>query len=232
MKPYRMGYDALEEIDFDIGRFLLPEILGEKPPMKTCLVDKATTGKIFHALARALEPQQVAGRYGYLANVPAVILMTSNFSEAERMPYEMELAAYREFLEQLRLPHESTLIIKPHPRDSGEKIQELGRRLGDLFSDVVLLTDPNLFFTPFEVFLIQAFLDENEHQPRDLKIITFSTACLSLPVLFNVEPIIGFGSDIVKRSFFDHYVSGRIKHEHDLELALEAFRQDSYDLAE
>ena len=137
------------------------------------------------------------------------------------MSSEAELVAYREFLENLQLPRESTLIIKPHPRDREEKIQELGRRLSELFDDVVLLTDPSLVFTPFEVFLIQTFLGENLRTPRDLKIITFSTACLSLPILFNLGPIIGFGSEIVKTSFFEDYISGRIKHEHDLLLALQ-----------
>ena len=211
---------VLDEIQFDIGYFLLPEILHETPPMETRLVNKATTGEIFRKLARALDPEQIVAQYGYLAGVPAVILMTSNFSEASRMSSENELVAYREFLERLQLPRESTLIIKPHPRDGEEKVRELGRRLSDMFANVVLLMDQNLFFTPFEVFLIQTFLGENEETPRELKIITFSTACLSLPILFDVRPIIGFGNEIVKTSFFENYISGRLQHEHDLESAM------------
>ena len=211
---------VLEEIQFDIGYFLLPEILHETPPMETRLVNKATTGEIFRKLARALDPEQIVAQYGYLAGVPAVILMTSNFSEASRMSEENELVAYREFLERLQLPRESTLIVKPHPRDGEEKVRELGRRLSDMFANVVLLMDQNLFFTPFEVFLIQTFLGENEETPRELKIITFSTACLSLPILFDVRPIIGFGNEIVKREFFENYISGRLQHEHDLESAM------------
>jgi len=211
---------VLDEIQFDIGYFLLPEILHETPPMETRLVNKATTGEIFRKLARALDPEQIVAQYGYLAGVPAVILMTSNFSEASRMSSENELVAYREFLERLQLPRESTLIIKPHPRDGEEKVRELGRRLSDMFANVVLLMDQNLFFTPFEVFLIQTFLGENEETPRELKIITFSTACLSLPILFDLRPLIGFGKEIVKTSFFENYISGRLQHEHDLESAM------------
>ena len=211
---------VLDEIQFDIGYFLLPEILHETPPMKTRLVNKATTGEIFRKLARALDPEQILAQYGYLANVPAVILMTSNFSEASRMSEENELVAYREFLEGLKLPRESTLIVKPHPRDGEEKVRELGRRLGDMFAKVVLLMDQNLFFTPFEVFLIQTFLGERDETPRNLKIITFSTACLSLPILFDIRPIIGFGNEIVKREFFENYISGRLQHEHDLNSAM------------
>src|SRR6185503_5576879 len=91
---------VLDEIQFDIGYFLLPEILHETPPMETRLVNKTTTGEIFRKLARALDPEQIAAQYGYLAEVPAVIMMTSNFSEASRMSSENELVAYREFLER------------------------------------------------------------------------------------------------------------------------------------
>jgi len=216
--PFRDG--PLDDMQFDIGYFLLPEILRETPPMETRLVNKATTGEIFRKLARALDPEQIVAQYGYLAEVPAVILMTSNFSEALRMSGENELAAYREFLERLQLPRESTLIIKPHPRDGEEKVRELGHRLGDMFANVVLLMDQNLFFTPFEVFLIQTFLREHDETPRNLEIITFSTACLSLPILFDIRPIIGFGNEIVKREFFENYISGRLQHEHDLESAM------------
>jgi hypothetical protein len=97
-----------------------------------------------------------------------------------------------------------------------------------MFAEVVLLTDLNLFFTPFEVFLIQAFLDEKERTPRNLTIITFSTACLSLPILFNVEPIIGFGDEIVKRLFFENYISGRIRHEEDLNLAIQTLTKNAW----
>ena len=212
---------VLDEIQFDVGYFLLPEILRETPPMETRLVNKATTGEIFRKLARALDPEQIVAQYGYLAEVPAVIMMTSNFSEASRMSSENELVAYREFLEKLQLPRESTFIIKPHPRDGEEKVRELGRRVGDMFANVVLLMDQNLFFTPFEVFLIQTFLSESEKTPRNLKIITFSTACLSLPILFDIRPIIGFGNEIVKTSFFENYISGRLQHENDLNSAMQ-----------
>lgn len=210
---------VLDEIDFDIGYFLLPQVLGETPPMKTRLVNKAMTEEIFRKLAGALDPDEVATRYGHLSKGPVVILMTSNFSEAERMSVELEIAAYREFIERLNLPGESTLVIKPHPRDNEEKIRELGRAVSDLFSDVVLLTEQNLFFIPFEVFMIQVFLNNGI---GNLKIITFSTACLSLPILFDIDPIIGFGSEIVRKSFFEDYITGRIRHEHDLQVAVQS----------
>ncbi|MGH9970097.1 MAG: polysialyltransferase family glycosyltransferase [Pyrinomonadaceae bacterium] len=216
---------ALAEVDFDLGYFLLPDILGEEPPMKTRLVRKELTERILRKLAGALDADHIADRYRYISRVPTVVLMTSNFSEAARMSGEKEIVAYRKFLERLKFPRESTLIVKPHPRDSEEKIQELGRALGHLFSDVVLLTDPNLFFVPFEIFLMQTFRGETEKALRDLKIVTFSTACLSLEVLFNLGPIIGFGNELVSKFFYEDYVRGRIRHEHDLQLALQKLAQ-------
>lgn len=216
---------VLREVDFDIGYFLLPDILGQTPPMKTRLVRKEVTERIFRKLAGALDADRIADRFKYISRLPTVILMTSNFSEAARMSGAKELVAYRKFLERLKLPREATLIIKPHPRDGEQKIQELGRALGDLFSDVVLLTDPNLFFVPFEIFLMQIFQGENEKAVSDLKIVTFSSACLSLGVLFNLGPIVGFGSELVSEFFYEAYARGRIRHELDLQMALEKLTQ-------
>jgi hypothetical protein len=211
---------TLAEVDFDIGYFLLPNILGEVPPMDTRLVRKEFTDRIFRKLAAALDADHIADRYKFISRVPTVVLMTSNFSEGERMSFENEILAYKKFLERLDFSRESTLVVKPHPRDSEEKIQELGRVLRSLFSDVVLLMDPNLFFLPFEIFLLQIFRGETEKALRDLKIVTFSTACLSLTTVFNLTPIIGFGSELVSEFFYKDYVQGRIRHERDLQLAL------------
>ena len=216
---------VLGEIDFDIGYFLLPDILGEEPPMTTRLVRKELIKEIFRKLAVELGADQIAAEYGYISRVPAVVLMTSNFSEALKMSEKNEIVAYRKFLEGLKFPRESTLIVKPHPRDGEKKIQRLGRALSDLYSNVVLLTDPNLFFMPFEIFLMQTFRGETEEALGDLKIVTFSTACLSLEVLFNLGPIIGFGNEIVSRFFYDDYIRSRIRHERDLQLALQKLAQ-------
>jgi len=211
---------TLAEVDFDIGYFLLPNILGEVPPMDTRLVRKECTEKVFRKLAAALDANHIADRYKDISRAPTVVLMTSNFSEGKRMSGENEILAYRKCLEQLGFPRESTLIVKPHPRDAEEKIQEVGRVLRSLFSDVILLTDPNLFFIPFEIFLLQIFRGETEKALRDLKIVTFSTACLSLTAFFKLTPIIGFGSELVSEFFYEDYVQGRIRHERDLQLAL------------
>jgi hypothetical protein len=216
---------VLGEVAFDVGYFLLPDILGQQPPMKTQLVNREFTEGIFRKLAARLDADRVAQKYEFISSVPAAVLMTSNFSEAVRMSGEKEIVAYRKFLEQLKLPREATLLIKPHPRDSEEKIQRLSEVLRDLFAEVVLLTDPNLFFIPFEIFLMQIFRGDNEKALRDLKIVTFSSACLSLEVLFHLRPIVGFGRELVGKSFYEPYISGRIRHENDLQIALQKLAQ-------
>jgi len=193
--------------------------------MKTRLVKKEVTEKILQKVSAALDADHIADRYKYISPTLTVVLMTSNFSEARRMSGENEILAYKTFLEQLKFPRESTLIVKPHPRDAEEKIQELGRVLQSIFSNVILLTRPNLFFIPFEIFLLQTFRAETEKALRDLKIVTFSTACLSLVALFNLRPIIGFGSELVSEFFYEDYVQGRIRHERDLQLAVEDLAQ-------
>jgi hypothetical protein len=216
---------VLGEVDFDVGYFLLPNILDQQPPMKTRLVSKDFTEQIFRKLAATLDTNKMADRFKNLTQFPTVVLMTSNFSEAARMSGEKEIVAYRKFLEQLDFPRNARLIIKPHPRDGEGKIRELGRVLSDLFGEVILLTDPNLFFVPFEILLMQTFKGANERALRELKIVTFSSACLSLEVLFHVQPIVGFGNELVKKFFYETYAGGRIKHEYDLRMALKKLAQ-------
>ena len=91
---------TLAEVDFDIGYFLLPNILGEVPPMDTRLVRKEFTERIFRKFAAALDANHIADKYKYISRVPTVVLMTSNFSEGARMSGENEILAYRKFLEQ------------------------------------------------------------------------------------------------------------------------------------
>ena len=211
---------ALEEIGFDAGYFLLPDILGEVPPMKTVLVNEQYYLDIFQKLGSLLDDEFVTSIRARISGRPVVVLMTSNFAEAERMTSENEIAAYKEFLENLECDEESVLIIKPHPRESEAKVHKLKSVLGDLFPEPILLADPNLFFVPFEIFLLRAVLSESTRVPQDLKIVTFSTACLAPAVLFDVRPIVGFGADLVNKYFYEDHAAGRNRHELDLQQAV------------
>jgi len=213
--------EGLKEIDFDVGYFSLPDILGQVPPMKTRLVDKRYSLDVFQKLGSLLEEDFVSGIRDRTSDRPTIILMTSNFAEAERMTLESEIAAYKEFLKTLDYPRESVLIIKPHPRESDAKVHALRSALSDLFPASILLAEPKIFFVPFEMFLMRVFLGASSELPQDLKIVTFSTACLSPALLFNTKPVIGFGAELVSKYFHGDYASGRIKHERDLQLAIQ-----------
>lgn len=215
-----MGTTVLQPIDFDRGYFSLPEILGEKPPMPVTVPDTASLVKIFRRLTSLLDPDYITRMRQQIGTASVSILLTSNFSEAERMTLQQEIEAYREFLQQQACSDRAILIIKPHPRDSSEKMQVLGNTLQDLFSQIIVLSDTSLFFIPFEVFFTAVFLDRNLQLTNKVRVFAFSSACLSLKLLFDVPSFIGFGSEIINKFFAPDYAPGRIKHERDLTMAL------------
>ncbi len=218
---YKNIETLLEEKEFDLGYFSLPAAFGELPLMRTVVLDKNIYLEIFEKLRKKL---------GSLTNTdfinrvrldiqaaPTSILLTSNFSEAAgRMSLEDEVTAYREFLEAQEVPKNSVLLIKPHPRDSKLKALKLKSALSDLYSDIFLLVDEILFYLPFEVFFMEVFLNPHLPKLQIPKIFTFSSACLTLEFLFNAECIVGFGSDIIKKFFYEEHIASRIKHEADL----------------
>jgi hypothetical protein len=211
---------ALKEVGFEVGYFLLPDILGESPPMKTAPLESRHAAELFQKLSVLLEEEQVARVRGRLDGRPAVILMTSNFSEAGRMTVEDELSAYVKFLDSSECPPDSVLVVKPHPRDGAEKIRRLKSALGDRFAEVIVLDEMGLFFLPFEIFLLRVFTGADGEVSRGVKVVTFSTACLSLALLFNLEPLVGFGPELVEEHFRGEHAPGRVRHERDLRLAI------------
>lgn len=119
-------------------------------------------------------------------------------------------------LETQGIPEKSVLLIKPHPRDSKLKILQLKSALSDLYSNIFLLSEEILFYLPFEVLFMELFLSPELQKLQMPKIFTFSSACLTLEFLFNAQCIVGFGSDIVEKFFYQDHISSRIKHEADL----------------
>lgn len=209
----------LKEVEFDVGYFLLPDILGESPPMKTRLIEKRDTLDVFESLKDLLE-EKLSRLRNQLFGRPAVILMTSNFSEADRMSVDNELTAYVKYLEKLDRDG-SVIVVKPHPRDSAGKIERLREQLRALGAEVVLLDDPELFFLPFEIVLKRVWAGEDGRISSDVRIVTLSTACLSLALLYDLEPLVGFGDDLVTEYFFAPYIPGRLRHERDLRRAIQ-----------
>ena len=215
----------LRELPFDIGYFSLPHVLGEDPPMDTIVLDRAVILGTFQELRNVLSIDDVGDLRFRICNSPSVILLTSNFSEGGRMSLKSEVVAYKKFLETQKIRKDSILLIKPHPRDKEAKALQLKSALSELYSDVVLITGETLFFLPFEILFMEIFLDLDLKELQSPKIFAFSSACLSLELLFNVQCVVGFGRDIVETFFHEEYVQSRIEHEETLLSAIQKIRR-------
>lgn len=212
---------SLKTIEFDIGYFVLPDILGELPPMKFVTLPPSGLLEILQKLRSLVDPDYIINLQKIIADAPVSILLTSNFYEYDRMSLENEITAYRQFLISEGIEHDTVLVIKPHPRDNAVKIQKLKDALADLFANVLILSEPNLFFLPFEVFFLAAFLRPDLTLKNNLRVFAVSTACLSLKLLFKVPCIVGFGDKITPKLFYENYAVGRLEHELQLKTAVQ-----------
>ncbi|MBD2080278.1 polysialyltransferase family glycosyltransferase [Leptolyngbya sp. FACHB-17] len=199
---------------FDVGYFVLPKIFGETPPMPIVQLAPSNLLTWFERFTSFVDAAQVAKVQAAIENSPVTVLLTSNFSEGDRLPQEHEILAYREFLTSYEVFPNSVLIIKPHPRDDLNKIYRLKESLSDLYREIVVLTEPNLFFLPFEVFFLKAF------QTFEIRVFAFSSACLSLKLLFDVPSFIGFGTALTTCYFAPEFVAARLEHEQVLQNAI------------
>ncbi|AFY87965.1 hypothetical protein Chro_2482 [Chroococcidiopsis thermalis PCC 7203] len=227
LKSFISTKNSIDEINFDVGYFTISNFntLSASPPMKVVTVNKAVTLNIFQRLrgvvGKVVDSDYINNLHTKLVNNSVSILLTSNFSEATRMSEENEISAYQNFLKIHKREDNTILIIKPHPRDSAVKIEKLQCSLNRLFSEVIVISELSWFFLPFELFLMEVFLDRNLVPHCDIKIFAFSSACLSLKFLFNLPCIIGFGSEITHQSFYDEQVNKRIQHELELNYLLQ-----------
>jgi hypothetical protein len=212
---------SLKTIEFDIGYFVLPDVMEELPPMKTVTLDKKILLETFQKLRGLVDSEYLSTFRQRVANAPVAILLTSNFSEAERMSLENEITAYRQFLISEGIEYNTVLAIKPHPRDDNSKIQKLAFALSDLFVEILILSEPTLFFLPFEVFFAEAFVQPDLTLTNQIKVFAVSSACLSLKLLYNLPSIVGFGKQITPQVFYKNYAAGRLKHELELKSAIQ-----------
>ena len=212
---------VLKNVDFDIAYFVLPDILGELPPMNTISIDKFELLQTFNKLRGLIDLDYISELKHKVSGHPILILLTSNFSEAERMSEEDEINAYRQFLISQKIEPNTILVIKPHPRDGNVKIHKFKSAVSDLFSNILVLSEPHLFFLPFEILFAQVFLSSDMSVRDNIRVLTVSSACLSLKLLFNVPCIVGFGEEITPQFFYENYVDGRLDHELYLKKAID-----------
>ena len=220
------------DVPFDAYCLLLPnlfdETISEYRP-----VDPASYIRLFSKLGVLLDGEG-RGACAELRDVlqssaRVVVLMTSNFTEAQRMDRDRELAGYLDVVAGSTAGRDAAVLIKPHPRDSVDKISELRERLQRSFGRVVVLDDPLLFYLTFEVIWAKYFVGQRHgalaHAPD---VICFSSACLALEYLYRVRCTIGFGAAHVRRLFHPQWVDLRLRHEADLRLAVEAIRSGRF----
>lgn len=216
----RKRQTVFQKQEFDLGYFSLPYAFGEIPPMETVVLDRKIYLKTFQTLRKSLDNlvdfNYIKTLQSKICNASVSILLTSNFSEASRMPLEKEITAYREFLASQKIAQNSILLIKPHPRDSKQKIAQLQSALSDLYLEVIPLIEDFLFYLPFEVLFMELFLRSDLTKLQNPKIFTFSSASLTLEFLFDADCIIGFGHEIVNKYFYAEHIDTRLKHESDL----------------
>lgn len=124
------------------------------------------------------------------------VLLTANLSEQADGAYitpTAEIEAYRQFLAAHTLP--TSLLLKPHPRDSAAKLQQLTTAIASLGIEPLLLQDPQLAFWPIEAILLRLRPDL-----QGLPVFTVSSAAVPLQAL-GAQVQLGFGSAIVQRQF-------------------------------
>jgi hypothetical protein len=210
-------FKSLEAHNFDYGYFTFPTIASEYPNFKYEVLPiedlKGTFEKFIEHVS--LDPPKGLDLTGGLS-----VLLTSNFSEAERMSLEDELTCYIQFV-RAHQKDKGALLIKPHPRDSKEKIELLKKRFTNESYTVFVLDGPMHFYIPFEFFLIKFERISPGILPK-IKFFTVSSSCLSFWFLFHVRPYVGLGEQLVKKYFQTNQVKGRIEHEEDLRKVMEA----------
>lgn len=167
--------------------------------------------EIDEAVADAGDP--LAMELGRAASV--VVLLTSNFSETARMPLAEEVDACVTAAAAAGGGAGSLLVVKPHPRDSREKVRLIADAASRRFAAVVALDAPWTFYLPFESIYDRWFLHD-ERVRRATRVVCTSSAGLSLEALYDQPVEVLFGERTVRRVFAHNWRSLRVRHETDL----------------
>jgi len=144
-----------------------------------------------------------------------VVLLTSNFSETARVPLGDEVEACVAAAAAHGAGTDSLLVVKPHPRDSREKIRLIADAATRRFTGVVTLDASWMFHLPFESIYDRWFL-RNERVRRATRVVCTSSAGLSLEAIYGQPVEVAFGERVVRRLFAHNWRSRRTRHEADL----------------
>ena len=190
------SFSVLKPINFNIGYYLTLDLTEEKPAWPVHFTNKKALIETFNHYLRCLSFD--LGKDPMLQQPKVVFLLTTNFSEGQKMTLENEIEAYFEYL-KFHEVEGTAVIVKPHPRDSAIKLKRLQQRLADRYI-VKVLDAKNNFFVPFELFLIM-LMENNPEYLSKIDYHTFSSSCLSIKILFNRKPHVGLGEAFVRKFF-------------------------------
>ena len=152
---------------------------------------------------------------------PITILLTANLSEAGRMEEQGELTAYENIIKEKGFT-EGIILIKPHPRDRQEKIKRLKSQLERTFHRVAVLDHPQAKYIPFELFIMHLrdkYFGSIDFR-KSLRIITTSTACLTLAKIYGLECQVGLREKDIKQFFKPERIKNRLEHNARLKIAV------------
>jgi Alpha-2,8-polysialyltransferase (POLYST) len=144
-----------------------------------------------------------------------VILLSSNFSETNRMAIDKEIEHYLNMATRCSESPDALLVIKPHPRDSHAKIARMADSAQSRFGAVLTLSDPWTFYFPFET-LYNSYFSKHLHLRGRLRVVCASSASISLEYLYAQQCLLGFGKSIVEADFAEAWRTLRVIHEADL----------------
>jgi hypothetical protein len=150
-----------------------------------------------------------------------VILLSSNFSEGSLMPREVELKGYLDLISRLPQGPDVDLIIKPHPRDSKEKLLLLKEACESKYRQALALSDPWTFYLPIESLIAKYFLPTRSARlRRSVHVAAVGTSCITLEYLYGIECKLGFKNNSILEQCSPEWRELRSSHEQDLERIL------------
>jgi hypothetical protein len=219
--------DALPDIDPEVHYLLLPNLFDQQ--LKNAeRIEASTLAGIFSEFstisALRHSPDIVQAEAALAAASQAVIVLTSNYAETKRMSLTGEIDSYCQLVHEATRDRRAAVIIKPHPRDSREKINSLRARLAADYQQVLVLDEPVTFYAPLEALVsrwvqtIPRFLDKTT-------MICVSSSALGLEYLYGCRTVMGFGPERVQQHFTTEWKEVRLKHERDLDAALSQVRR-------
>jgi hypothetical protein len=224
--PRPKGKDPGHAVPFDRHYLLLANQFDTRVDDHVQLAPEAFR-ELFAAFVPEIESSLAGGEDPLAAALErssrVVVLLTSNFSETKRMAMADEVGACVAAAARQGGGPASLLVVKPHPRDSHEKIRLIADRARGHFAAVVSLDDPWTFHLPFESIYDRWFL-RDERVRAMTRVVCTSSAGLSLEALYGQPVEVGFGERIARRLFARNWRSLRLRHEADLRRVIAGIR--------